>query len=41
MDDLIYLFNNTDYYPTLQLQDAEFKMSQIITNLWANFAASG
>lgn len=41
LDDLIYLFNNTEYYPTLSREDEEFTVSQIITGMWANFARTG
>ncbi|ODM95528.1 Esterase FE4 [Orchesella cincta] len=42
LDDLIYLFNNTDYFTiTLQPGDEEFRMSQIMTNIWSNFATFG
>lgn len=41
MDELIYLFNNTLYWETLQQGDPEMQMSRIMTNIWSNFAAYG
>ena len=41
IDELIYLMNNTAYYPTLKKTDEEFKVSRIFVNLWTNFAKTG
>ncbi|CAG7719445.1 unnamed protein product [Allacma fusca] len=41
IDDMIYLTNNTAYYPNLSVNDTEYEMSRIMTSMWANFAAYG
>lgn len=41
LDDLIYLFNNTVYYPNLALEDEEYEVSKIMTRMWSNFARTG
>lgn len=42
LDDIIYLLNNTEHFSEIRTEDTEeFKMSQIITSTWANFADSG
>lgn len=41
LNDLVYQFNNTAYYPELKLEDEEYKMSKIMNNLWTNFATFG
>ncbi|ODM95533.1 Venom carboxylesterase-6 [Orchesella cincta] len=42
MDDLIYLLNSTDYYPTINsVDDNELRMSNIMTGIWSNFAHYG
>ncbi|CAL8102398.1 unnamed protein product [Orchesella dallaii] len=41
IDDLIYLLNSTEYYATINADDAEFSMSNILTGIWYNFAQYG
>ncbi|ODM96612.1 Venom carboxylesterase-6 [Orchesella cincta] len=41
LNDLVYQFNNTAYYPELKLEDEEYKLSQIMNNMWSNFATHG
>ncbi len=41
LDDLIYLFNNTAYYPDITVEDEEYKVSKIMTQYWVNFARTG
>jgi len=43
LDDLIYLFNNTAYYPStaFKVGDEEYNMAKLMTGIWANFATHG
>ena len=40
-DDLLYLLNSTLLYAPLKVTDPEFKISEYMTEAWANFATSG
>lgn len=40
-DDLIYLFNISTLFPTIQKGDVDFRTVQKLTYMWSNFARTG